>query len=89
MRAYSWRSVRAAPQRELTLALEERKRARRALGRTEDRVRAARRQVRFVLHSAEPVSGPQRCDECGATLGTTPHCMTCAAARAFVRELEA
>lgn len=72
----------AAAQRELTLALEERKRARRALRRAEDRVGAARRQVRLVLQSAEPVFGPPRCDECGATLGTTPHCMTCAAVRA-------
>jgi hypothetical protein len=74
----------AAAQRELTLALEERKRARRVLRRAEDRVRAARRHVRLVLKSAEPVSGPPRCDECGATLGATPHCMTCAGARAFV-----
>jgi hypothetical protein len=35
----------AGAQRELTLALEERRRTRRVLGRAEDRVRAARRQV--------------------------------------------
>jgi len=73
----------AAAQRELTLALEERKRANRALRRVEDRVRAARRQVRLVLQSAEPVAAPGRCEECGAVLGATPHCVACAAARAF------
>jgi hypothetical protein len=75
--------VMAAAQRELTLALEERKRARRASRRAEDRVRAARRRVRLVLQSAEPVAGPPRCEECGATLGAMAHCVTCAAARVF------
>lgn len=74
----------AAAQRELTLALEERKRERRALRRAEERVREARRQVRFVLRSAEPEVTSSKCDECEAILGTTPHCMTCAAARALV-----
>jgi len=73
----------AAAQRELTLALEEPKRARRALRRAEARVRAARRQVRLALQAAEPVVAPPRCEDCGATLGVTPHCVACAAARAF------
>jgi hypothetical protein len=73
----------AAAQRELTLALEERKRARRAFRKADERVRTARRQVRLVLQSAEPIPGAARCEECGATLGTTSNCMTCAAARAF------
>jgi len=74
----------AAAQRELTLALEERKRARRAFRKAEERVRAARRQVRLVLQSAQPMPGAARCEECGATVGATSHCVTCAAARAFV-----
>jgi hypothetical protein len=74
----------AAAQREMTLALEERKCVRRALRRAEDRVRAARTQVHLVLQSAEPLPGAPLCDKCGATLGATPHCMTCAAARAFL-----
>ncbi len=73
----------AAAQRELTLALEERKRARRVFRKADERVRAARRQVRLVLQSAEPVPDAVRCEECGATLGATSHCVTCAAARAF------
>jgi hypothetical protein len=74
----------AAAQREFTPALEERERARRALRRAEDRVRAARRQDRLVLQSAEPLPEVPGCEQCGATLGATAHCMTCAAARAFV-----
>jgi hypothetical protein len=74
----------AAAQRELTLALEERKRARRGLRKAEERGGAARRQVRLILQSAEPMPSAARCGECGATLGATPHCMTCAAARAFL-----
>jgi hypothetical protein len=73
----------AAAQRELTLALEERKRARRVLRKAEERVRAARRQVRLVLESADPMPTAPVCEECWATLGVTPHCVARAAARAF------
>jgi len=52
----------AAAQRELTLALEERKRARRAFRKADERVRAARRQVRLILQSAEPTLGAARCE---------------------------
>jgi len=76
----------ATAQRELMLAVDERKRARRALRKAEERVRAARRQTRLVLQSAEPMPGTSPCEECGAPLGATPPCRTCAAARPFVEQ---